>query len=711
MKYIFLFLIYLASFSASYADTTSFVMDQGKVYVIPAGVDTTTKTAKFSLHYQLAPGWKIYWRNPGDAGTPTEISLEGSDNLSSPYLFWPTPQRNTEHISEDLSLTSYIYKDEVSLPFHASVKDVSAPIQAKIGLNFSICKNICIPYRTVFYLTVPYTTSLENLALYDTSMAKVPPVVPPEQTDKSLLYIESARFLNNKSQLFLHIKAHQKEHPFNPFVSDIFVENLPFYTTTPPKILLSNQKHTADFYIPLTSATPLPPKHHILRNTSIIFTLKSGHSSIETHIPQLAIINSNFSMDDTLTSNTQFSLWLILLYAMIGGLILNIMPCVLPVLSLKLLGLLNQNHGHAQKARTSLLTTASGIIFSFLALATLTSGLKLAGKTVGWGIHFQQPAFIISLIVIIILFALNLLGRFEIILPSWLGGKLASHPAAQSSGLAGNFLTGAFATILATPCSAPFLGVAVSFALSQSISAIFLIFLFMGIGMALPYLFLALFPRLISFLPKPGAWMVAVKHFLAFLLLGTAFWLLWVLAEQIGGFAATIVGLLCLLIKFFIEIKAGFLSRARSKSITTLILIALTFIIPLTFTYHMEQHKEQVDAIWQPFEESKISTHIAENRIVIVDATAEWCATCKINKFFVLNRQDIMDILARPDVIAMRLDLTTPNPIGNQFLEKYERYGIPFNIVYGPEAPNGIILPTILRGSKVKTAFYRAGLK
>jgi len=345
--------------------------------------------------------------------------------------------------------------------------------------------------------------------------------------------------------------------------------------------------------------------------------------------------------------------------ALLGGLILNLMPCVLPVLSIKILGALS--HGGAERGhvRAAFLASAGGIVVSFLALAGAAVAVKSAGAAVGWGIQFQQPVFLAVMIALLLLFATNLWGLFEIRLPSALMSVGASGAAHHT--LLGHFLSGAFATLLATPCSAPFLGTAVGFALARGPAEITAIFAALGLGMALPYLAVAAWPGLATRLPKPGAWMLTVKKAMGAALAATALWLASILATQTGFLGAAT------------EAAAG-----------------------------------KADIAWAAFDEAAIARNVAEGKVVFVDVTADWCITCKVNKAAVVERGAVAQLLSSGSVVAMRADWTKPDDAIARYLAGFDRYGIPFNAVYGPGAPQGVALSELLTEAEVLAALEKA---
>jgi len=393
--------------------------------------------------------------------------------------------------------------------------------------------------------------------------------------------------------------------------------------------------------------------------------------------------------------------------ALLGGIILNLMPCVLPVISLKMLSVIKYNSNELNYIRKGFLASASGILCSFLLLASTLVILRAFGQTVGWGIQFQEPIFLGAMAVVMTLFAANLWGIFEIKLPSFLFSTLG--PAKQRQSMVENFITGVFATILATPCSAPFLGTAVGFALARGPLEIYVIFVFLGIGFSIPYLIIAIFPKLAHYFPKPGQWMIILRKVLGLALIATVVWLLYILNIQMGFQAALFKSIL-----LFIIIGLLILQKRRSnitgKMIVGIISVAafLVVINPLEMDGNKKKPQSVVEKFWKKFNPDNILPKVAEGKIVLIDITADWCLTCKVNKVLVLDSEIIRNYVNRNKVIAMRADWTNSDPLITAFLKRFLRYGIPFNIVFGPKVPQGIILPELLTKNTVLSALKKA---
>ena len=399
-------------------------------------------------------------------------------------------------------------------------------------------------------------------------------------------------------------------------------------------------------------------------------------------------------------------IYLMILLAMFGGLILNIMPCVLPVISIKLISVLKHSGAPISKIRFSFFSTIIGILSCFVVLAFFSYAIQSAGSSLGWGFQFQNPFFLIFLIIILVFFIAELLGIFEItfsqILATILDKKI-SEKEAQKNIFMPNFLSGILAVLLATPCSAPFLGSAISFALTQDFLTILLIFTFIGVGFSAPYIILIISPQLINFLPKPGKWMIKIKHLMAGFLLATAVWLTFVLSNTIGIFPSLLVAVFSILIFCSLKIKTKMV-----KIIFITIVIILSFTLPFDFHDRQLKSKSEQDTYWQFFDESILQNLIAQNKLIIVDVTADWCLTCKFNKMLVLNDKEIIKKLKSGEIIGLRADITKPDSDVMKFLAKHNRYAIPFNAVYGPNAKNGLLASEFLNKKQLLELIEKA---
>ncbi|MFP6742206.1 MAG: protein-disulfide reductase DsbD domain-containing protein [Alphaproteobacteria bacterium] len=641
-------------------------------------------TVTLGLQIRLAPGWKTYWRSPGEAGFPPRFEWSGSTNLTAAEVAWPAPQRFLE-IGDFLT---HGYKDEVVFPITARAEDPSQPMVLRVVVDYAACAEICYPFTAELNLELPPGTARPSPfgGLVARFLARVPG--PPTPGGMAIQMAEASGV--GADQL-LRVTALS---PTTGFAApELFVEGpYAFYFGGPAVAVNGDQ---AMFRL----TAPAPRDGTPLVGAALTLTLVDGDRLVE----QVATVVPGIAETPSL-----WRLLAILALAFVGGMILNLMPCVLPVLSLKVMGAISHGGAERRTVALSFAATAAGIVASFLVLAAAVAGAKTAGMAVGWGVQFQQPLFLVALVVIITLFASNLLELFHIPLPAWLGGVASSG---GTSGMAGHFASGAFATLLATPCSAPFLGTAVGFALARGTGEIFAVFTALGLGMAVPFLAMAAAPGLATRLPRPGPWMVTLRRVLALLLATTALWLVTVLASQAGTRVAIAVGALMVAVVMALAYAAR---RERERRIVTsgliISIIALAFMAPV----HFERPAASVqapaaDALWQAFDRDAIPGLITAGKTVFVEVTADWCVTCKFNKATVLDVGEVARRLAQDNVVAMRADWTSPNPAIAAYLEDFGRFGIPFNAVYGPALPRGLVLPELLTDDAVISVLDRAG--
>lgn len=640
------------------------------------------------LQFRMKPGWKLYWRSPGDAGFPPRPIWGGSENINDVRVDWPAPTRFSIFDLETLG-----YSDEVILPLTARVERPGTATTIHAKVDYLTCKDICIPYQASAKLHLPAGDALASphAHLLDQFRARV-----PGDGNRHGLAISGVQLASIGEQVKVTVVATARE----PFVApDIFVEGPEGSFFGKPEVSLSDGGRRAivavsggGFEKPV-SAEGVP----------LVLTLVDGDRMLEettTGKPDaLKSIPMARAADET-------SVWFILLLALAGGLILNLMPCVLPVLSLKLLSVVGHGGQDPQDVRRGFIASAAGIIFSFLLIATALVALQSAGVAIGWGIQFQQPVFLVAMTLIVALFASNLFGFFEIVLPGALSNIAGS--AGDSHSLGGHFLTGAFATLLATPCSAPFLGTAVGFALSRGAVEIFGIFLVLGLGLSLPYLCVAAVPQLATRLPRPGNWMIWLRRILALALAATGVWLITVLAAQIGPEAAVGVAALVVLMVAVIALKKLPNSRLGRHAGKVTAALAVAALLAGTVAPPTEPTTSVTSTAWRPFDQDALRRFVASGKTVFVDVTADWCLTCQVNKKLVLDTAPVAPWLDRDDVIPMRADWTRPDPAISAYLASFGRYGIPFNAVYGPKAPDGIALPELLTSDIVVETAARA---
>jgi suppressor for copper-sensitivity B len=634
------------------------------------------------LEFRLKPGWKVYWRNAGDAGYPPKAVFAG-DNVQGSRMSWPVPHR-----FQVLGLQSFGYADHVIYPIALAVAKPGQPLAARAEVEYLTCAEICVPQQASLTLALPAGPAMPSL--HATEIGRFAASVPGDGSSHGLRVVRGETWGSGDS-VGLRVTVEADPPLSNP---DLFIESADNWGFGPPRVTLEKGGRRA-----ILTAAGLPGTiPESLVGKPVTVTVGEGARGAEQTLTLAAGVPTTLIPE-------RAGLAAMVAVALLGGLILNLMPCVLPVLSLKVLGMIGHGGGERGFIRLSFLASSAGIVLSFLALAAAAVTVKQAGLAVGWGIQFQQPLFLVFLTLIVTLFAANLWGLFEVPLPQWASG-LGS--AGGSHSLGGHFLTGAFATLLATPCSAPFLGTAIGFALGQGPIEVFTIFGALGVGMALPYLGIAAWPGLAQRLPKPGAWMIRVRQGLGVALGLTAAWLVWVLAAQTSSVAAgAVAGLMVALIALLAvrdRLPEG-LRPAAAGGVA--VAAAMAFVPPLQASAGLHLPTKN-DAAWARFDRSAIDRLVAEGRTVFVDVTADWCITCQVNKAAVVNRGEVAKRLKRPDTVAMRADWTNPDDSIAAYLAGNGRYGIPFNAVYGPGAPEGVLLPELLSEGVVMEAFEKA---
>ena len=688
--------------------------DHSRLRLVAATTTTVAGDTRLGLQFELKPGWKVYWRSPGDAGFPPKIDWNGSNNLKGAEILWPVPERFSVQGLETLG-----YKKKVVLPISAVPAASGEGMDLKAHIRYLACDDICIPYEAKLALALPAGTPHPSAHAHaiDKFAARVPGDGRAHGLQIASLEAVPGGAAGN-ARLRLTAKA---TVPFT--TPDAFLEGASVLAYGKPKVALSDDRMTARIDIEVNGVDLLEDaKGQTLAGRDFTVTLVDGGRTAERQLAALAPgaisdAGGGASQPVFQTAPPEAPAFaVILLLAILGGLILNLMPCVLPVLSLKMLSLVKHGGGQARDVRMGFIASAAGIIATFLVLAGILAGLRAGGTVIGWGIQFQQPWFLTGLVLLVTVFACNLWGFFEVRLPMFisdLGGDTV-----HVHGLGGHFLGGVFATLLATPCTAPFLGTAVGFALAGPVAQMLAVFAALGLGLALPYLLVAAVPKLATWLPKPGAWMVRLKVVLGLLLAGTGVWLLMVLAGVSGMPAALGVAALSVVAAglLFIAHRGAAGARLSVPGMLVVTLAAMTApswlpAADMPSAKSGADGKARLAALWQPFDAAAIPALVAQGKTVFVDVTADWCITCQVNKGVVLSRDDIYRRLGGEGVVAMQADWTRPDDGIAHYLASFGRFGIPFNAVYGPKAPDGVVLPELLSQTAVLEAFEAAGAK
>lgn len=612
------------------------------------------------LLIHLKDHWHTYWLNPGDSGTAIRLSFKNSSGVKIKQISHPLPER-----IQTGPLVSFGYSEDVLLPIEVDVASSARPgdvLKFSVDAEWLVCEDVCIPAFDHFDLDVP-VTKLEDVKpskffeIFQKTRAKIPVV-------KS----SYPHFATGDARVELKIgEASGRE----------FVDFFPFknsgVTNAKAQVLGKEPLHLKFE----KSSVPQVKDDRV----GVLITKKDGRTEA------WSFGNDGWSYEEAGGKPKQ-DFWWMLISAFLGGLILNLMPCVFPILSLKLLSLMKLGGSHTKEIRTQNFAYVAGVMVSFLFIAFLLAGLRSAGNLIGWGFQLQSPVFISILSWLFFTLSLNLLGFFEIdFLNAGIGGKLT-----RAGGVAGSFFTGVLAVVVASPCTAPFMGVALGFGLTQSTAVLFAIFMSLGLGLAFPYLLFGIFPGMIRVLPRPGAWMNTLKQVMAFPLLLTTLWLIWVLGQVRGMNAVMVILIGCLGIAFAVWFSSW--KKKAAKIATVLIILG-----GLVFIYRSEQAVQSAveSEVWKPYSESLMESLKGKN--VFVNMTADWCLTCKVNERLVFNDADVMKLLEAKNVELVKGDWTQRNEAITRFLSRFDRVGVPFYVLYSPQHPQGQILPEVLSKS------------
>jgi thiol:disulfide interchange protein DsbD len=661
------------------------------------------KSFRLGLRLRLAKGWHVYWVNPGDAGEPPRLDLALPQGASASQFAWPTPLRIPEG-----PVMTYSYLGEVLLPLTVTPPaDLSAfPIKAKA--SWLICEKICVPEEGSFSLDLPVGAALPSAEarLFAAADARIPRTSP-----------FTAKILPDAT-LWLAGDA----------ISSKLVEDAWFFPdkwgaiddAAPQKVAVSDGKLT----LALTPAQTFDAKASL----SGILVIKDA-SGAETFLqivaaPEGGAVGASppapAQADPRQASGAgparpraeaDIGTATMLLFAFLGGLILNLMPCVFPILAIKALALAKLS-GHERGAlRAHAASYTLGVLLAFAGLGALLLAFRSAGSVAGWGFQFQSPAFVAAMAWLFVLVGLNLSGVFEVVF----GFAGAGAGLAARSGHLGSFFTGFLAVLAATPCTAPFMGAAIAAALAAPPPVTLLVFAALGLGLAAPYALLALTPGLARLLPKPGAWMVVLKQALAFPMYGAAAWLVWVISQQAGpdGVLAAVGGIVLVgLAAWAWGATQGREGRLRPLGRAVAVGAALSTLVILhevATAPALPASTAVATGGISPYSASRLAALRAEGRPVFVNMTAAWCVTCLVNERMALSSDKVKRAFAEHNVAYLKGDWTRADPAISDFLRQNGRDGVPLYVLYPPNGGTPVMLPQILTASAVLDELDRFG--
>ena len=636
------------------------------------------------LHLAIKPGWHVYWRNPGDSGLPTTIEWNLPSGFSAGGISWPVPERFVQG-----GIGNYGYAESVDL-----LVPIIAPKELVVGgtavlaaqASWLACADICIPGSAKLSLSLPVAAGPvapdpAAASLFAGVRGRVPLPAPFE-----------TRFVSDAGEYRLLVPESALTGLHNPI-----------------GVFFPNDDRLIDHAAETRSYRRADGLEIVLKKPAAAATVPATVDGVlalrgEDGAERAFEISANPASGQP--SANRLAWWEALLLAFLGGVVLNAMPCVFPILSLKLLSLVGQAHAHRSERLRNGVAYAAGVLTSFAALGGGLLALRTGGQAIGWGFQLQTPAFVAIIAYLLFAMGLSLSGVAEF------GAGLAGTGGGliRRSGLTGTFFTGVLATIVATPCTAPFMGAALGFALIAPGWVAIGIFLALGLGLAAPYLAATIVPGWQRVLPRPGVWMDLVKQLLAFPLYATVAWLLWVLIQQVGPGAslAALFGLV--LVGFAVWIYGRTRVAAPSGRLlgtglaaaaaATAILLAASVTAPEAGTANAAP---QDRLAYEPFTAERLSTLEAAGKPVFVNLTASWCVTCLINERVALDSDAVRQAFVARGVVALKGDWTSQNPEITALLQQFGRSGVPLYLLYRGEG-EPVILPQILTPASVLEA-------
>jgi len=612
------------------------------------------QTSWVAIRQEIDPGWHTYWQNPGEAGIPTSVSWRLPNGVTAGAIRWPTPA-----IFSDGTVTNYGYEKDVTLLVPLTASRFAKSGIAQLKINLLACAHMCVPGQATLDLDLQKPSSAASI------FAAARDALPAS-------YSGISRFA---------VQSHRLQVAFDaPWLAGVAASAVTVFP--------EGQSMVADGSVPRVAINgsrlvwSVPAQDGVKPPQEIDGVIRIAGKGAYAFAAQGGALPVSAA---SAPSNAIMSLWAALGLAFLGGLILNLMPCVLPVLSMKALALA-RTAGDSASARREGLYYLAGVMTTFAVMAGLLLALKASGAALGWGFQLQSPAVVLLLVLLMAGIGLNLLGVFE--LPIGIAG-VGDH-LAQSGGGKGAFFTGALAVIVASPCTAPFMGAALGFALTQPVWSAALVFLALGLGFAAPFTALSAAPALIALIPKPGLWMNWFKQALAFPMFATAIWLLWVLGRQSGPDSVTAalgIALGLVLLVWLLQMLRGI--WARIVAVVGIACVAAGVVL-VSGTPAQTAHP-----MWSPWSEQAVALALQSGRPVLVDFSAAWCVTCLVNERVALHSPEVQARLEKDRVVTLKGDWTNPDPAITAALHQYGQDGVPLYLLIGRDG-QVTVLPQIL---------------
>ena len=665
----------------------------------PEGV-APGKPLQLGLRLDHQPGWHTYWKNPGDSGLPTLLNWQLPAGFAAGEIEWPTPKKLPVG-----PLMNFGFEGTLLLPVTVTVPAgfAGATLPVKLQAEWLVCKEVCIPEMGEFSLDVPVqaATALHG-ALFASARAAAPQPAP----------VSSGEARVEAQSLQVRITGlpaawHGKTLAFLPEDAGVVANAAPVEGqwrdgSWTARVPLDAQRTAGPALMPVVLVMP-----GAAAGLRVELAVQGPWPEIVKRAPLPPVLAAAPTAQPS--STAPIGLGLALLFALVGGALLNLMPCVFPVLSLKVIGFAKHAHDRPRLIAGGMAYTA-GVVVSFVALAGLLLALRAGGEGLGWGFQLQSPGFVALLAALFTLIGLNLAGVFDFgnLLPGSWGAARARHPLVDSA------LTGVLAVAVASPCTAPFMGASLGLALTLPAAQALLIFAALGLGMALPFLAASIWPAAARALPRPGAWMVTFRTLMAFPMFATVVWLVWVLGRQTGvdGAAALLATLLALaFVAWALGSPAlGRKARAAFGALSVLLFgAALAWSLPALRTDAVAATTATaVDERWQPWSTAAVAEGLAQGRPVFVDFTAAWCVTCQYNKRTTLSDARVLADFETRKVLLLRADWTRRDADISAELSRLGRHGVPVYAVYAPSAAEPRILNEFLTVAEVRGAIAAA---
>lgn len=653
-----------------------------------------------ALEFTIRDGWHTYWRNPGDSGQATRLTWALPPGFSAGELVWPTPHR-----FELPPLVNYGYaKHAMHLVRITAPKDLEtgSTVALAAKADWLVCSDVCIPEEANLQLKLPATSSPGtpdgDAALFRAARSDLPSLGPAATSAT----VEEGQLVIRLGKEWGTTLSQIKSLSFFPYDEGSIDYAAP-----------QTLKRSRDSVELAVKAGYQPPRSGIVRGI-LLATEQSGDGAATVPLEIAAKVSGargeGAAAAGLSVAGDTLSLPILLLLAVLGGVILNLMPCVFPVLSIKAIGLVEQAKKQPAAVRTKGLVFTAGVVSSMLALAAALLILRAGGEQIGWGFQLQSPLFVTLMVYLLLAVGLNLSGVFEV------GGGLAGvgDGLTHGEGYRASFFTGVLTTLVATPCTAPFMAAAVGAALTQSSVVALTIFAALGLGLSLPYLVFSFAPWTRRALPKPGAWMDTLKQIFAFPMYASSAWLLWVLAQQTSalGLGAALAGAILIALAAWAYQKSKLTSTGGRviALATACVAVLLAVILPLRYSgvaaaspgTAADMHSD----VWQPYDAAKVAELTAAGGPLLVNFTASWCLTCLVNERNAFADSTVREIFRDKGVTLMKGDWTNRDPQITKALSGFGRAGVPLYVVYNSKpGSEPIVLPQLLTAGVVRDAF------